>query len=651
MKELYKEIGGMLTARQKRNFIFITAIMLVSAGAGQLVPLCVGRLTDELLGAQHFSLAGILPFLVFLLAVSVANELLKVARRLMVEDTCTRFEKTARTRAVASLLKAPLSYFRENMTGNIHGMLNRSLEGAVKLLKLLFMDLAPAVFSGAAAVAVLFSQLPSGLALAAVLVVPIGIGLVWRQVSTQKGIRVQLLQEKAGMDGMLVELLGGIEVIRVCDTAGQEVLRFDGASEQLRRREMKHHRAMAGYDCLKFVNEAVFTVVVIGAAAYLAGQHVISVGMVLTAYLCFTQLTAPLRELHRILDELAEAALLCREYFRLAKLPPDFSYLPEGGAAGPGSGAAGLRRETAPARWAAGPQEPARGQKEEPTSRPGAAGGETGADLAEGKSTGPVKEPGEARQGPAGTGRSGVQCAPDISLSDVVFRYGGQEVLRGVTLEVPHGTYLGIAGKSGCGKSTLVRLICKLEAARGVCLGGVPIQALSRADIAGEVSLVPQSPFLVAGTVRENICYGTKRAVTDEEVREAARRADIADFIEAQPQGYGARVAEGGRNLSGGQKQRIALARVFLQRPRVLILDEATSALDNVSEKKIQAELEKLHAETGMTVIAIAHRLTTLQNCDAILVMEDGRVVQKGTFRGLSAAPGAFRRLCRSAEA
>ena len=99
-------------------------------------------------------------------------------------------------------------------------MLNRSLEGTVKLLKLLFMDLAPAVFSGAAAVAVLFSQLPPGLALAAVLVVPIGIGLVWRQVSTQKGIRVQLLQEKAGMDGMLVELLGGIEVIRVCDTAG-----------------------------------------------------------------------------------------------------------------------------------------------------------------------------------------------------------------------------------------------------------------------------------------------------------------------------------------------------------------------------------------------------------------------------------------------
>lgn len=264
---------------------------------------------------------------------------------------------------------------------------------------------------------------------------------------------MQLLQEKAGMDGMLVELLGGIEVIRVCDTAGQEVLRFDGASEQLRRREMKHHRAMAGYDCLKFVNEAVFTVVVIGAAAYLAGQHVISVGMVLTAYLCFTQLTAPLRELHRILDELAEAALLCREYFRLAKLPPDFSYLPEGGAAGPGSGAAGLRRETAPARWAAGPQEPARGQKEEPPSRPGAAGGETGADLAEGKST----------------GRSGVQCAPDISLSDVVFRYGraGGAARRdagGAARHIPWH-----CGKIRLRESTLVRLICKLEARPGVC--------------------------------------------------------------------------------------------------------------------------------------------------------------------------------------
>ncbi|HIV31029.1 MAG TPA: ATP-binding cassette domain-containing protein [Candidatus Pullichristensenella excrementipullorum] len=151
-------------------------------------------------------------------------------------------------------------------------------------------------------------------------------------------------------------------------------------------------------------------------------------------------------------------------------------------------------------------------------------------------------------------------------------------------------------------------------------------------------------------TVERNIRYGLERDVSLEEVREAARRASVDADIERLPGAYSFVLAEGGRNLSGGQRQRIALARVFLRSPRLLILDEATSALDNASEKRVQAEIEKLCHENGTTVIAIAHRLTTLQNCDAIVVLERGRVVQQGSFAALREAPGLFRNMAVGAR-
>ena len=146
----------------------------------------------------------------------------------------------------------------------------------------------------------------------------------------------------------------------------------------------------------------------------------------------------------------------------------------------------------------------------------------------------------------------------------------------------------------------------------------------------------------MADTVYHNICYGMKEDVPLAAVQEAAAKANIAADIEKLPGGYDFVLAEGGANLSGGQRQRIALARIFLQKPRILLLDEATSALDNTSEKQIQAEIEKMKEACGTTVISVAHRLTTLQNCDEILAMDKGRIVQRGTFQKLQEEPGIF---------
>lgn len=574
-RKIRKSIFALLPRKQKSGFFLILLILAVSAVLSQLTPLAIGYLTDHVLAGQNASFASVAPILAAILVVNIVNELIKVARRLIVEDTATQAEKTARQRAALSLLMAPLSYFRAHMTGNIHGRLNRSLEGTVKLIKLMFMDFAPAVTTGLAAVVTIFTQPPVSVAWLAVLVIPVGTFIVLRQIGTQKGIRVELMDTKADMDGAMVELLGGIETIRALDSAQTEGARIEARSEQLRKKEMRHHRAMAFYDCLKFVNEAFFSVLVIGLSVLLASRGAITVGTVLTAYLCFTQLTGPLRELHRILDEFSECVVLANDYFRLSDLPLDFSYQDEGAS--------------------------------------------------------------KAR-----TPRDN-----SVTLKDVRFAYPEkpeQLILNDIVLAIPPGKFIGIVGPSGCGKSSLIRVIDKLEEAQGeVLLGGVPLDSLSRTVLAENVALVPQTPFLVADTVCHNIRYGMKREVSPEEVREAARKANIAADIEQLEGGYQFVLAEGGTNLSGGQRQRIALARIFLKKPRILILDEATSALDNTSEKRIQAEIEKMKEECGTTVLSIAHRLSTLQNCDEIIVMDKGCIVQRGTYRELESAPGLFR--------
>lgn len=327
MKEVLKKLYNILNKKQKLSFLLIVIIMVISAGLTQVTPKVIGWLTDDILNVKGVSFSKVIPFLLLILVVNVVNEIIKIVRRVMVEDTATRTEKNARGMVIKSLLKAPLSYFRENMTGNIHGRMNRCLEGTVKLEKLIFMDFAPAIFNGIAAIITIFLTLPVILALPMMLVIPIGVWIVFKQINSQKGIRVELLESKSQMDGTIVELINGIEVIRICDSVEFETNRFNDKSEFLRKKEMKHHKAMAVFDCLKFVNQAVFTVLIIGISTYLATKDIISVGAVLTAYLCFNQLIKPLEELHRIFDELSECTVLAKDFFKMVEIENDFSYL------------------------------------------------------------------------------------------------------------------------------------------------------------------------------------------------------------------------------------------------------------------------------------------------------------------------------------
>ncbi|HXT37010.1 MAG TPA: ABC transporter transmembrane domain-containing protein [Chloroflexota bacterium] len=219
-----------------------------------------------------------------------------------------------------------------------------------------------------------------------------------------------------------------------------------------------------------------------------------------------------------------------------------------------------------------------------------------------------------------------------------------REVLRGVSLRVEAGKMVALVGPSGAGKTTIASLIPRFHEpdSGAILIDGTDIRQATLASLRGQIALVPQEPVLFGLSVRENIAYGRLEA-SEPEIIAAAQAANAHQFIMELPEGYDSLVGERGVKLSGGQRQRVAIARAILRDPRILILDEATSSLDNESERLVQEALEHLMA--GRTTLVIAHRLTTIQQADQIVVLDAGIVVETGTHQSLLAAEGLYHRL------
>jgi len=234
-----------------------------------------------------------------------------------------------------------------------------------------------------------------------------------------------------------------------------------------------------------------------------------------------------------------------------------------------------------------------------------------------------------------------------VEFRDVHFAYPGRApVLNGVDLAIKPGQVVGVVGPTGAGKSTLIKLLLHYyePSAGSVRVNGIPLTDLSLAGFRRHLGYVSQEAFLFAGSVEENIRLGSPDA-SPEQVREAARIAGAAEFIEALPESFQTIIGERGVKLSGGQRQRISLARAVLRDPPLLILDEATSAVDTRTEEAIQRNLHQFRG--GRMTLAVAHRLSTIRQCDEILVLVDGVAVERGTHDGLLAAGGVYADLWR----
>ena len=231
----------------------------------------------------------------------------------------------------------------------------------------------------------------------------------------------------------------------------------------------------------------------------------------------------------------------------------------------------------------------------------------------------------------------------EIEFKDVWFRYGEEWILKGVSFKVQRGQTVAIVGPTGSGKSTIVQLLPRLyDIQQGeIFIDGKPIRTFTQRSLRDSIAFVPQKPFLFLDSVSANISFG--RPYSQQEVEAAAKSAHADEFIIRLPQGYATELAEAGKNLSGGQQQRLAIARALVKKAPILVMDEATSSLDAISEHQIKSAIHSLRGQ--VTQIIIAHRLTTIEDADKIIYLQDGKKVQEGTKEELLQNCPAFKEM------
>jgi ATP-binding cassette subfamily B (MDR/TAP) protein 1 len=239
--------------------------------------------------------------------------------------------------------------------------------------------------------------------------------------------------------------------------------------------------------------------------------------------------------------------------------------------------------------------------------------------------------------------------AAEIKCTDLTFSYPlrpQHKVLRGVSIEAEPGQSLAFVGASGCGKTTMIALLERFydPDSGTICFNNRDIKDLNPRRYRSNIAMVQQEPTLYLGSIRENIALGKEQTASNEEIEEACRKANIFDFVASLPEGLNTLVGNRGTQLSGGQRQRIAIARALIRQPKLLLLDEATSALDTGSERLVQTALKK--STEGCTTIAVAHRLSTIRDCDCIVVFSRGKIAEAGTHSQLLDRKGIYYEMC-----
>ncbi len=584
-----RQVWIMVPTGHKWAFSGAGLMMAFTSISAVAVSVTLGKLVDDMsAGVQQSAsreqlLATATLLLGIIAALVVLREGFNVLRRYLVENTCTRLDKLLTVKVVSHLLKAELGSLTHEKIGSLNGRIFRSVDGFMRFLRVGFLDFFPVTLTGLTALGVAFFKAPV-IGLLMLGVIPASIALTARQLLSQKDIRLQLLRSREELDGTVVELLGGLDYVRVANTHGQEVRRFAHSAESRRQTELKHHVAMALFGSAKALTEGFFHLVVLAGAVYLAVTGRTTFGDILAFSGLFMSVMTPMAEVHRILDEGHESSLRIADLIDMLSHPVDPSF------------------ETLTHRT------------------------------------------------PRMDDRAPIITTEGLHVSYKTADSRLVPALRDINLMIRTGETIGVVGRSGCGKSTLIKVLMRIvhPCAGRVFLKGIPLQEVSRETISQLIGYVGQNPFIFNGTIEENIRYGCHAPCLPEDIRRAAERACIHDEIMALPQGYQSVVAERGANLSGGQKQRIALARIFLKDPPILILDEATSALDSISERSVQRVINAARAKR--TVILVAHRLSTLNDADRILVFNSGHLVEEGPYHELVKRGGIFAGLVASSQ-
>lgn len=549
-------------ASQKLLLLFAFALILSSSLLLTLIPRYIGKLIDNINNTDF-----VIVCLITIGALYMTDLVIEIIRKYIVESAATKLLKEFTVKVTSHLLYLDIDWLNKQRSGGLNGRIQRSVDGAVKLLKLNLMDFAPSISQMLSAVIVAFTQ-NTIIGFLILGIIPIGFIIVLLQINSQKGIRISLLRAFEENESNIIEILSGIETVRISAEETNQIKRFSTTCENLRKKEMKHHIAMMFFDSLKKINNSFWhiSILFIGFLFYIKGS--ISVGEIVLFNLLFLNVLSPLQNIHRFIDEGHESSIKINDLKDLLNVPNDISY--------------------------------------------------------------------------SVSTNEKLQTSNSIAIKINSFNsyYDNRNILNDLNLELLKGKYYGLIGTTGCGKSTLIKSMLNLihNNSGTIYIYDNPLDKISRESLATLFLYMPQNPFIFHGTVSENILFGCKREVSEEELIIATKKAFIYDDILQMDNKMDSFITERGSNLSGGQRQRLALARIFLRfessNNSIIILDEATSALDNETEKKVLNNLLVLLNE-GATIISIAHRLSTLKKADKIFKMDNGKIIKESVYSEL----------------
>ncbi|MFD1834007.1 ABC transporter ATP-binding protein [Brachybacterium rhamnosum] len=588
-------------------YLTIIAASVLTAVANLAVPFIIGRATDTVAGAVGGDLATgdavrtVLWLAGALLAVELATTVVSNVGGWFGDVMANRLRTILSVRYYDKLLHLPQRWFDTELTGTIVARLNRSIAEISQFAKTMSNSFATMLITTAAVLGIsAFYFWP--LAVLLIIVFPIYVWLTsltsvkWQRLEGEKNTEIDIAS------GRFAEVIGQIRVVKSFVRERGELGDF---SRRFRSTDATTRAQSTHWHSMDVLRRAVLNIIFFAVYAIIFTRTVqghFTLGEMVLLIQLMSMARQPVESMSWVIDASQRAIAGSKDYFRVMATPVDartaaMLAAQEDADSSDGSGGAGA---------------------EEPRRAPGSAA--------------------------VGTLDS-VPGAPVIAFRGVDFAYeDGEDVLHGIEFAVDRGEKVALVGESGGGKSTIVNLLLGLYEPREgrVEVGGLDTEQLPLDALRSRIGVVFQDASLFSGTIAENIAYGRPGA-SQEEVADAARRANADAFIRRFPGGYEQLIGERGLKLSGGQRQRIAVARAILKDAPVLVLDEATSALDTKAERQVQRGLDELME--GRTSLIIAHRLSTIASVDRIVTLEDGRIDEIGTPAELAASGGIYAQL------